>query len=150
MTQILTAAVIQAQVNVIWRLECKVQTDNEGMIDLFQNVDLGNCEFYLLVHDQLFLLEHFQCVHLVVFGAQGQKDLPERAFSKLFGKLEMAQLQFVIIKFLIDHFVRRLVLRFLFFLFFPGLFFSIFFCFWNGGSRRLGFRLFHIGALSHL
>jgi hypothetical protein len=87
---------------------------------------------------------------LVVFCAQGQKDLSKRAFSKLFGKLEMTQLQFIIIKFLIDHLSLRLFLGFLFFLFFSGLFFSIFLSFWNGGRRRLGFRLFHISALGHL
>ncbi len=40
MAQIFTATVIQTQVNVVWSLECKVQTDYEGMIDLFQDVDL--------------------------------------------------------------------------------------------------------------
>jgi hypothetical protein len=35
MAQVFTAAIIKAQVNVVWSLEGEVQTDDKGMVDLF-------------------------------------------------------------------------------------------------------------------
>jgi len=35
-----------------------MQTDDKGIVDLLQNVDLWNGELDLLVHDKLFLFEY--------------------------------------------------------------------------------------------
>ena len=105
----------------------------------------------MFVHDQFFLFEYFQSVHLIILWASGQKYLSKRAFTKLFDKPKMSQLQLIIIElFINDKFVIYRFLRLLFLFFFFCLFFSALLSFWNCGSRSLCLGLFHIGALGWL
>ena len=60
--QIFALAVLKAKVDVVWGLECEMEVDDEGVVDLLEDVYLGYYKFGLLAENYLLFLEYFQGV----------------------------------------------------------------------------------------
>jgi hypothetical protein len=63
-------------------LEGEVETNDEWMIDLLEDVDLSDHKLGLLAQNYLLLLEYLQSVHLFVLQALAQKYLPKRTLAQ--------------------------------------------------------------------
>ena len=87
--KIFSLTILKAKIDEIWCLKGKMEINNERMIDLFENVDLGNNKFRLFAQDNFFLLKHFQGIKLLVSQALSQKDLTKRPLSKMFNNIEI-------------------------------------------------------------
>ena len=71
------------------------------MIDLFEDVDLGNGELYLFHNHQLLLLEHFEGVWLLCVDMCCQEHLTERSLTELLYEFETTQFKSFLV-FLLD------------------------------------------------
>ena len=53
--ELTAGAIVQDEVQLVLRLECHVQADNEWVIDFNENISLGLCMFYLIELDRIIL-----------------------------------------------------------------------------------------------
>ena len=80
--EIFAGTVLQSQVDVVRGLEGEVEVDDEGVVDLLEDVHLRNHKLSLFAEDNLFLLEHFEGIQFLVFEALDEEDLSEGTFSQ--------------------------------------------------------------------
>jgi hypothetical protein len=73
--EIFSLAILETEIDEIRGLKCEIETIDERVPDLFQDIDLSNHELRLLAQYDLFLLKYFEGVKPVVLQTRDQKNL---------------------------------------------------------------------------
>ena len=84
-----SGAELENEVQLLYRLEGKLQVNDKRVVDVLEDKSLGKGVLHLVLLNQVFFLKHFDCVNLLSRLHSAKYDLAIRAGTDHFDKLEI-------------------------------------------------------------
>ena len=87
--QVFPFTILEPKVDIVGCLEGEMKVDDERMIDLLQDIDLGDNKLSLFAQNDFFLLKYFQGIKLLVFYTFCKKNFTKGTLPQVLNDIEI-------------------------------------------------------------